>query len=381
MADTEMTDVEAPAPTIPPSASGLTNCQPGPSQVSLEPAAASSASPTVQAAGANTLVTTDFLLKALQENTNNIIKSFTSNLGALATVVESNKCQIEANKNKIEKTDQTAVNNAEQIATLNARVRALEAAPAPRVTGKRATLSPDYELARRSLRAWPISGGSDQDLWGNAGEFIHELLKVPYDEVNQDDITEVRRPADPFVPDGVVDEAVIVFRDEKIRDLVMSHSVNLAGSIDGRGKPTAGTRLELPLELRDTFRLLSRFGTRLRARHGNGTKRHVKFDDFEGSLYVNIKLPGDKSWTRISPEMARVDLERSMKEENTKNQNRLASKLLPGPRERLNLPMPVRLSVVEAANAAPTTSVRSTSGGVGRRPRWRAPGSDGTPTV
>lgn len=218
-------------------------------------------------------------------------------------------------------------------------------------------------------------------MWGNAGDFIHELLKVPYSEVNQDDILEVRRPADPIVPDGIVEEAVVVFRDKRVRNLVMSHSVNLAGSIDGRGKPTAGTRIELPPELRDTFRLLSRFGTRLRARHGEGTKRHVKFDDFEGSLYVNIKLPGDESWTRISPEMARLDLERSLKEENLKNQNRLAAKLLPGPRERLNLPMPLRLPNVEPGPAAPWPAARLTMGGEGKRPRWRAPGADDTPPV
>lgn len=85
---------------------------------------------------------TDFLLKALQENTNNIIKSFTSNLGALASVVENNKSQIEANRVKIEKNDRTAANNSKQIASLNARVRALEMVPAPSVTSKRATLSP-----------------------------------------------------------------------------------------------------------------------------------------------------------------------------------------------------------------------------------------------
>ena len=356
--DTEMTDVETPAPVIPPIA-GDSTCRPVTGPPPEVPAATATAPLSVQATGGSTLVTTDFLLKALQENTNNIIKSFTSNLGALATVVESNKRQIEANKSSLEKTDRTAVSNTKQIASLDARVRALESAPAPVVTEKRATLSPEYELARRSLRAWPVCGESEQDLWGNAGDFIHELLKVPYDEVNQVDILEVRRPTDPFVPDGVVNEAVIVFKDKRIRDLVMSHSVNLAGNTDGRGKPTAGTRLELPPELRDTFRLLSRFGTRLRARHGIGTKRHVKFDDFTGSLYVNVKLPGDESWTRISPEMARVDLERSMKEEDTKNQNRLASKLLPGPRERLNLPMPVRLSVVEASISAPSTSTCS----------------------
>ena len=50
-----------------------------------------------------------------------------------------------------------------------------------------------------------------------------------------------------------------------------SSSLVLRSTFDGEGKPTAGIRLELPPELLDTVRLLSRFGTRLRARHGVGT--------------------------------------------------------------------------------------------------------------
>ena len=82
----------------------------------------------------------------------------------------------------------------------------------------------------------------------------------------------------------------------------------------------------------------ARFGTRFRARHGAGAKRHIKFDDYEGSLYVNVKLPGDTNWTRISPSMASEDLAASLREENAMNQKSWASKLVPGPRERLGLP-------------------------------------------
>ena len=79
----------------------------------------------------------------------------------------------------------------------------------------------------------------------------------------------------------------------------------LSCKVDREGRPTAGIRLEVPPELGDTFWLLSCFGTRLRARHGTGTKRHIKFDDYNGSMFTNVKLPGDKSWTKITPEMAK----------------------------------------------------------------------------
>lgn len=88
-------------------------------------------------------------------------------------------------------------------------------------------------------------------------------------------------------------KVLVEFYDKKKRDLVMTSSPNLAGKVDQEGKPTAGIRLEIPTELNDTFRLLTSFGARLRARHGPGTKRHIKFDDYSASLFPNIKLPRD----------------------------------------------------------------------------------------
>lgn len=112
----------------------------------------------------------------------------------------------------------------------------------------------------------------------------------------------------------------MVFNDRRVRDLVMMGSINLATKVNANGRPTAGLLLEIPRHLDDTFRLLARFGTLLRARHGEGTKRHIKFDDFNGSLYTNIKLPGDLEWTRISPEMAKKDLNNSIMKEQDLNQ-------------------------------------------------------------
>ena len=177
---------------------------------------------------------------------------------------------------------------------------------------------------------------------------------------------------DPDMPDetpaaGTVrDEVLVRFVDARKRDLAMVNSVNLADRVNPSGKPTAGIRLEIPAELTDTFRLLARFGTRLRARHGNGTKRHVKFDDFTGSLFTNIKLPGDTTWTRVTPEMARRDLKASINEESEANQRRLASKLIPGPRERLGRPLSIPKRPRSAALASST--VRT-----GQRPSWSGP--------
>ena len=113
------------------------------------------------------------------------------------------------------------------------------------------------------------------------------------------------------------------------------------------GIPTAGLRLEIPEELMGQFRLLSRFGARLRARHGSGTKRHIKFDDLEGALFMNIKLPGDEAWSRVTAETARLDMERTARDESASVLKRIHAKPMPvalltsGPRERLAVAAPM----------------------------------------
>lgn len=199
----------------------------------------------------------------------------------------------------------------------------------------RANLSAEYMWDRKSVRLWSIKGKSLNDMWGDVGEFLHGPLGISEDEFGQDNIESVRQAPLTTTVGLVHDKVIVTFVDKKKRDLVMVSSSNLAGAVDQSGKPTAGTRMEIPEELADTFRLLSRFGTRLRARHGNGTRRHIKFDDFKGSLYCNIKLTGDLEWTKVSPEMARADLAASTREVNAANQARLAAKLILGPRERL----------------------------------------------
>ena len=162
---------------------------------------------------------------------------------------------------------------------------------------------------------------------------------------------------------------MVTFGSSAVRDKVVSHSANLAPCVDDGGKPTAGLRLEIPRELNDTFKLLSRFGTRLRARHGVGTKHHIRFDDFAGSLYSNVKLPGDETWTRVTPATAREDLAASAREESACTRKRLATKLVPGPRERLSRPLP------PSTMTAGRPRSQAVPGPSGKRPRWTDPES------
>ena len=325
-------------------------------------------------------ITADFLLRALRENKEDIVKSFNANIGALAGRVDANEMSIASNTAAIAKNKETTSNNSNDIKKLTSRIELLEKTrPQARSTPtQRANLSEAYLAARRSVRVWPIRAANEVDLWGEVGEFLHGLLQIPEENMNQDDIEAITRVGRPDLAGNIHNEVIVKFFDKRKRDDVFANASYLSTAIDKEGTPTAGLRLEVPRELEDTFRLLSRFGTRLRARHGRGTKRHVKFDDFCGSLYANIKLPGDTSWTRVTPDMAREDLERSMREENELNQTRMAAKLLPGPRERLGRPLPV-----VAVTAGPSGIRVVGAPPAGKRPRWSVPdrGQERTSTV
>ena len=318
-------------------------------------------------------MTAEFFLKALKDNSDHIIKSFNHSLDALSQRIDNNAIKIASNTGAIATLSATSESHRAELSDLANRVASIErGVNVPAIQEQRATLSADYTAARRSLRLWPVLGRTEGELWQNVGEFLHETLAIPENDLGQADIESLDRVA--VGRDSVErDEVLVRFYDKTKRDIVASSSASLASKVDNDGRPTAGIRLEIPPELLGTFRLLLRFGTRLRARHGAGTKRHIKFDDFSGSLYTNIKLPGDQAWTRVTPLMAREDLEASLREENAHAQKRMAAKLVPGPRERLNRP------ITGAVTLAATRSVASFERDVpatapsGKRPRWSVP--------
>ena len=316
----------------------------------------------------------EFFLQALNLNKEEIIISFQLGLGELSKRVEDNTRGIAANKEDMEKQCSRVDGHDVELEKLTARVRALERSePRKSEVPRRAALSEAYLKARRSVRLWPVVGTTKAELWGNAGEFLHGPLAVSESDMGQYHVEAGFPASDPVQPEGIRNEDVVRFRSSRIRDMVMSYSVNLAGCVGPDGRPTVGTRLEIPGELKDTFRLLSLLGTRLRARHGEGTKRHVKFDDFTGSLFSNIKLPGDTKWTRVTPEMARSDLEALLREENEANQKMLASKLVPGPRESLHRPAADSNILQLARSATPFAPVVGAASPSGKRPRWSGP--------
>ena len=92
---------------------------------------------------------------------------------------------------------------------------------------------------------------------------------------------------------------------------------------------SAGIRTVVPAHLRSIEKQLSDYGRRLRGKHGKGTKTHIKFDDGDRSIFLNVRLRDDQAWSRVYPEFARRWLKK-LKNSDAEDLNRKLN-LLPGP--------------------------------------------------
>ena len=142
------------------------------------------------ATGGSAPVRADFLLKALKENSEHLIKSFNVSLSALSMRIDDNAARIASNSTAIASQAVNAESQQVEIRNLSDSVSRLERTKPD--TGapieQRAALGPGYLLARRSVRLWPIQGDSEDALWEAVGDFLHEGLAMREDEIGQDDI-------------------------------------------------------------------------------------------------------------------------------------------------------------------------------------------------
>ena len=189
----------------------------------------------------------------------------------------------------------------------------------------------DYDHARRSLRLRPIGGSMREDLWRNACFFLQSHLCL--NNIVERDVSSISRPK---ISSGraAKDEIIIKFANIATWDTVVRASAKLAGSIDRDGRPTAGIRIKVPRRLRMAFSILFRYGQQLTGRHGEGTRKHVKFDNTTRSLYLNVKLPGDERWSRVSLEVARRGVKARKLLSNEELEQRLEAPGLQGSRPR-----------------------------------------------
>ena len=202
--------------------------------------------------------------------------------------------------------------NTEDIASLKHTVNNLIRAPPERKDD--ADLN-RFNSARRSLRIWPVRGSSSRDIWQAAGEFIHTTLAIPASEVSEGDILDIRSARTSRKGSFVREEVIVIFKEPEIRDLVSSYARNLASCFDANRNPTAGLRTEVPFHLRSTFRMLEEHGRFLKSRYGNELKWHIKFDDIRKTFLLNVRLPGNTEWERISSQFV---MDNSSAQENGK---------------------------------------------------------------
>ena len=84
--------------------------------------------------------------------------------------------------------------------------------------------------------------------------------------------------------------------------------------------------MDVPGFLRGKEKILEEYGRRIRAKHCRGTKHHIKFDDGEITIFLNIRKMGDRDWSRVYPVDAREwvrSMRRNEAEKINKNFNQV----------------------------------------------------------
>ena len=217
---------------------------------------------------------------------------------------------VSANSEKIAGNVTAIAKNEAGIKELRDEVKKLKDSPAtprwPSAPGGRAEEA--YDIARRSVRLWPVAGQDRTSLWTSTGDFLRDKLDLE-GSLRDSMFESIERVTAPSGP-GAKDEVLVRLKEPQHRDLIVGAASKLAPYVDETGRPTAGIRMEVPKELLPDFRTLYRYGQNLRARHGPGTRKHIKFSDMDRSIFLNVKLPGDESWSRVSVEIARRGLKK-----------------------------------------------------------------------
>ena len=162
-----------------------------------------------------------------------------------------------------------------------------------------------YFHSRNSLRVWPIKGDNESEWKRNFEEFARGALEMDAAEVDNLDIIKITRTRIP-PRSNIHLEILITFSSPEARDSISHRGGFLATYINENRKPLAGLRMDVPGFLTGVFKLLNSYGFHLKRVHGNQTKKYVKFDEANLSLYLDVRLPDAEEWIQISPTQARA---------------------------------------------------------------------------
>ena len=184
-----------------------------------------------------------------------------------------------------------------------------------------------FDEARRSIRIWPIIGVDEAEMMKSLCSFLSGALLHSEQEIGFLAIEKVRRVR--TQPGGLVHHEVrVTFAHLTATDHIATKGTMLAKYTDPEGKPTAGIRIDVPDYLAHDFKLLDSYGKRMRRIHGKETKKYVKYDDARISLLLELRLPGEESWIKITPDIVRELDSSSDREEIDRNRKKLTARRL-----------------------------------------------------
>ena len=163
-----------------------------------------------------------------------------------------------------------------------------------------------YNIARRSLRLWPVS--REGDLKTRTREFLVNELLIDQQHVaalaftvkSSAGLGRLRdRGRDRSAATAVKDEVLVTFESVRERDDVRSYARNLE-------KKGRGLRLEIPDHLWPSFRVLQDLGYQLKQKTPT-LRRNVLFDDAARDLKLDFSVDSAE-WKSVTPKQAKESL-------------------------------------------------------------------------
>lgn len=159
----------------------------------------------------------------MDQNTNRTLRDLQASLSLVDDLVKANSA-------RLDRQEATIRQNQAGLSVLRDEMRKLKdqglptsaSTPRPSPSVPHITSEDEqraFQLARRSLRLWPIRGTSTEEIWQATWDFIDRNLGLGGDITEDmiDSITWARVPLGP----GVSDEALVVLREVRIRDLIL----------------------------------------------------------------------------------------------------------------------------------------------------------------
>ena len=166
-----------------------------------------------------------------------------------------------------------------------------------------------FLLSRRSLRVWLIEGSSEDEIKKATVDLFSQALGANARDLGIEKITRVKS-----APRGVAYmEILVTFTDAFARDDIFARGPSLANYRDDKNRPTAGIRLDIPAHLMGAFKMLETFGYQLKKKHGNSFRKHIKYDEFEESLFIQVGIKYEDEaveWSNYSPVEAKETLKK-----------------------------------------------------------------------